>query len=297
MSNDRRSGRGIAATFTRSTVTGSASELRQPRRHHTEAAEAEQVGVVPREAARLEDDPGVLVVLHPAHDGRKHCGGCGACRQHPDPHHQRVCTASSTRPASGSPDATARSKVAFRSLATRSPPCCLRPLVAEGEGKGSRAANPGRAGPQRRASGTQPGRGPCPRSQRGPSDYQPRIVLLETSDGFGYRYTRGDTILDPLVPEGLERQRTQPLTTSRNRPALPIDGGNQALLRVERLPVHVGGRSGHVRRPTLLGALVLKAAAFVTDSRDPEHRPSDRSPHDRKRLRDGACGPCPRGFR
>ena len=132
------------------------------------------------------------------------------------------------------------------------------------------------------------------------------FALLETSDGFGYRYTRGDTILDLLVPEGLDRQRAQPLTTSRTRPALPIDGGNQALLRVERVPVHVGGRSGHVRRPTLLGALVLKAAAFVADSRDPQRHALDiallteaalvsgslrgmaaqASAHDRKRLRD-----------
>lgn len=132
------------------------------------------------------------------------------------------------------------------------------------------------------------------------------FALLETSDGFGYRYARGDTILDLLVPEGLDRQRTQPSTTSRTRPALPIDGGNQALLRVERVPVQVGGRSGHVRRPTLLGALVLKAAAFVADSRDPQRHALDlallteaalvsgslramdaqASPHDRKRLRD-----------
>lgn len=132
------------------------------------------------------------------------------------------------------------------------------------------------------------------------------FALLETSDGFGYRYTRGDTILDLLVPEGMDRQRTQPLTTSRTRPALPIDGGNQALLRVERVPVQVAGRSGHVRRPTLLGALVLKAAALLADSRDPQRHAQDiallteaavvsgslrgmaaqASPHDRKRLRD-----------
>ena len=130
--------------------------------------------------------------------------------------------------------------------------------------------------------------------------------LIETSDGFGYRYTRGDTVLDLLVPEGLDRQRTQPPTTSRARAPLPIDGGNQALLRVERVPVQVGPRSGHVRRPTLLGALVLKAAAFIADSRDAQRHAQDISllmeaalvsgslrgmdaqatPHDRKRLRD-----------
>lgn len=130
--------------------------------------------------------------------------------------------------------------------------------------------------------------------------------LLETADGFGYRYTRGDTTVDLLVPEGLDRQRTRPPTTRRTRPALPIDGGNQALLRVQRVPIQVGTRIGHVRRPTLLGALVLKAAAFVADSRDTSRHAQDiallmeaalisgslrsidthASAHDRKRLRD-----------
>jgi hypothetical protein len=99
--------------------------------------------------------------------------------------------------------------------------------------------------------------------------------LLETADGFGYRYTRGDTTLDLLVPEGLDRQQTQPPTTNRTRPALPIEGGNQALLRVERVPVRVGSRTGYVRRPTLLGAIVLKAAAFVADSRDTQRHAQD----------------------
>lgn len=130
--------------------------------------------------------------------------------------------------------------------------------------------------------------------------------LLATADGFGYRYTRGDTSLDLLVPEGLDRQHTPPPTTSRTRPALPIEGGNQALLRVERVPVRVGSRNGHIRRPNLLGAIVLKAAAFVGDSRDPQRHAEDigllmeaafisgslrsmdaqASAHDRKRLRD-----------
>jgi hypothetical protein len=129
--------------------------------------------------------------------------------------------------------------------------------------------------------------------------------LTETLDGFAYRYTRGGTAIDLLIPEGLERQRQPPVALG-SRPALPIDGGNQALLRVERTPVQVGSRSGHVRRPNLLGALVVKAAAFVVDSRDPERHAEDIAllahaaldsgslremhtqvrPRDRKRLRD-----------
>jgi hypothetical protein len=130
--------------------------------------------------------------------------------------------------------------------------------------------------------------------------------LLDTADGFAYRFTRDDTTLDLLVPEGLDRQRTQPPTMTAGRPALPIEGGNQALRRVERVSVQVGSRSGHVRRPSLLGAVVLKAAAFVADSRDAERHAQDlgllleaalmsgslramdaqATAHDRKRLRD-----------
>ncbi len=130
------------------------------------------------------------------------------------------------------------------------------------------------------------------------------FALAETHDGFAYRYTRGGASIDLLIPEGLDRQRTPPRTASGRDP-LPIDGGNQALLRVERVPVQLGTRIGHVRRPDLLGALVLKAAAYVADSRDTDRHAQDLTllaqaaldsgqlralsqqakPHDRKRLR------------
>ena len=130
------------------------------------------------------------------------------------------------------------------------------------------------------------------------------FTAVATSDGFGYRYERGATVIDLLVPEGLRRQARQPLAT-RARPALAIEGGNQAVLRVERVPVRLGPRAGHVRRPTLLGALVIKAAAFLADARDPGRHAEDIAlltqaaldsgslrtldnhsrPHDRQRLR------------
>lgn len=75
---------------------------------------------------------------------------------------------------------------------------------------------------------------------------------------------------------------------------------------MERIPVRIGAQSGYIRRPNLLGALVLKAAAFVGDSRDARRHAEDigllmeaalvsgslrdmhaqASAHDRKRLRD-----------
>ncbi len=80
--------------------------------------------------------------------------------------------------------------------------------------------------------------------------------------------------MDLLLPEGLERQRNQPRVPG-GRPGLPVEGGNQALIRAERLPVRLGDRTGHVLRPSLLGALVSKSAALVADSRDPDRHRDD----------------------
>lgn len=97
-----------------------------------------------------------------------------------------------------------------------------------------------------------------------------------TSDGYGYRFVRGKIVIDVLIPEGLERQRRYPKTTS-GRPGLGADGGNQALTRAERVPVNLNGRVGRIRRPTLLGALVVKAHAWIVDSRNPERHAQDLS--------------------
>ncbi|PRY57993.1 hypothetical protein BCF74_11423 [Knoellia remsis] len=99
-----------------------------------------------------------------------------------------------------------------------------------------------------------------------------------TSDGYGYRFVRGDrpyqTKVDVLLPEGLDSQTRQPKTMS-GRPGLSTQGGNQALTRAQRVPVIVGGRTGHVRRPTLLGSIVAKAHAYIVDSRLPERHAQD----------------------
>jgi hypothetical protein len=131
---------------------------------------------------------------------------------------------------------------------------------------------------------------------------------VETHDRFGYRYARGDTMMDLLLPEGLERQRKQPITAT-GRPGLAIEGGNQALLRAQRLPVRIGARVGYVRRPSILGALLVKAAALSTDNRTLDRHREDlallgqvalmtgfrlldieATPHDRKRLRSALDG-------
>ena len=90
---------------------------------------------------------------------------------------------------------------------------------------------------------------------------------VKTTDGYGYRFERDNAAIDVLLPAGLDRQREYPTTTSGRR-GLTADGGNQALTRAERVPVTVASLSGHIRRPNLLGAIVVKAHAYVADSRD-----------------------------
>lgn len=97
---------------------------------------------------------------------------------------------------------------------------------------------------------------------------------VRTNDGLGYRYKRDETVIDVMLPEGLERQRTYPKTTSGRR-GFATEGGRQALARAERVPIQIDGTPGHVRRPTLLGAIVAKAHAYIVDSRDPERHAQD----------------------
>jgi hypothetical protein len=100
------------------------------------------------------------------------------------------------------------------------------------------------------------------------------FVEDDTADGYGYRYRRDTASIDLLVPEEVGRQRRIP-TTATGRRGVEMPGGNQALIRSERLPVRLGDRTGLVRRPNLLGALVAKSAASVVDSRDPDRHRED----------------------
>ena len=95
-----------------------------------------------------------------------------------------------------------------------------------------------------------------------------------THDGCGYRFVRGKTTIDVMIPDGFDRQQRY-LKTDSGRPGLQADGGNQALTRAERVPINLDGRVGHVRRPTLLGSLVTKAHAAIIDRRHPERHTQD----------------------
>ena len=81
--------------------------------------------------------------------------------------------------------------------------------------------------------------------------------------GVAHRYHRGRVSLDVLAPDGLG-PRTD-LTTTPPGHTVQVPGGTQALTRTELLPVAVGSSRGLVPRPSLLGAVIIKAAAADVD--------------------------------
>lgn len=94
-----------------------------------------------------------------------------------------------------------------------------------------------------------------------------------SAEGRQHRWVRGDASIDVLLPEGIG-ERAQEREGVTGSPTLPTQGGTQALRRSGVIPVAVDGREGFVRRPNLVGALVVKAAAHtnVGDQDPRRHR-------------------------
>lgn len=123
-----------------------------------------------------------------------------------------------------------------------------------------------------------------------------------STDGFAHRYLRPDksrpVVVDVLAPEGVGA-RTVLVTTPPGR-TVEVPGGTQALNRTERVTIVHEGRRGTVPGPTLLAAIVGKAAATALPPPDRHYRDlallcslvddpftaaEQLTPKDRKRLR------------
>jgi hypothetical protein len=81
-----------------------------------------------------------------------------------------------------------------------------------------------------------------------------------SAEGNQHRWVRGKALIDVLLPEGVGERASKRQGVSGG-PTLPTAGGTQALQRSQVVAVTVDGRQGFVRRPNLIGALVVKAAA------------------------------------
>lgn len=85
----------------------------------------------------------------------------------------------------------------------------------------------------------------------------------------GFRFEVAGQIVDVLAPDGLGSAGPK---TTRNLQTIQIPGGSQALLRSEVVEIVVDGAAVTLRRPTLVGAVLLKARALAVHSRPEDQR-------------------------
>lgn len=83
-----------------------------------------------------------------------------------------------------------------------------------------------------------------------------------SADGIQHRWTKGAAVVDVLIPENTG-ERTAKRKSASGFPTVAVPGGTQALNRSETVDVQVGGRTGVVRRPVILSAMIMKAAARI----------------------------------
>lgn len=89
-------------------------------------------------------------------------------------------------------------------------------------------------------------------------------------DGTSHRWRRGELVVDLLAPDGLRRD---PAVAGSTR-TVQIPGGTQAIKRTETIAVEIDGMLVPVHRPTLLGAVLIKARAILVHA-DPDAQRAD----------------------
>jgi len=92
------------------------------------------------------------------------------------------------------------------------------------------------------------------------------ISGLESDRGF--RFEVNGQIVDVLAPDGL----ATPPTTSGRLQTIQIPGGSQALNRMQAVEIVVDGRRARLFRPTLIGAILLKARSLRVHDRPDDQR-------------------------
>jgi hypothetical protein len=82
------------------------------------------------------------------------------------------------------------------------------------------------------------------------------------AEGQQHRWKRDRASIDVLIPDNVG-ERLARRTGVTGSPTVQTPGGIQALHRSQVVAVDVAGRPGHVPRPSLVGALIMKAAAHT----------------------------------
>ncbi|WP_166521296.1 hypothetical protein [Modestobacter roseus] len=91
------------------------------------------------------------------------------------------------------------------------------------------------------------------------ADFVPDISAEGVAHRFVHPAEPRPVVVDVLAPEGLRPDT--PLYTVRPGRTIQSPGGTQALIRTEPVEIHHEGRVGTIPCPSLLGAIVIKAAA------------------------------------
>jgi hypothetical protein len=100
-------------------------------------------------------------------------------------------------------------------------------------------------------------------------------VELAAPDESGHRFKRGEVTIDLLAPDNLGARADLHTVGSLTTVAI-IAGGTYALERSQPLAARFDGRDAMISCPDLAGALVIKAAATVSDhGLGPERHLSD----------------------
>ena len=81
---------------------------------------------------------------------------------------------------------------------------------------------------------------------------------MPSADGVAHRYRRDGATIDVLAPDNLGKRASLALGSGRT---IEAPGGTQALSRSGTVMVQLDNDSAMIRRPTLVGALLGKAAA------------------------------------
>jgi hypothetical protein len=84
-----------------------------------------------------------------------------------------------------------------------------------------------------------------------------------SADGVAHRFVRGEVGVDVLAPDGVGERVD--LKTIGGGVTVEVGGGTFALQRSEAMAVRSGERTGHVPRPDLVGAILIKAVAVTRD--------------------------------
>lgn len=83
------------------------------------------------------------------------------------------------------------------------------------------------------------------------------------ADNIGHRFVRGRVKIDVLLPDGLGRHTSREVVPGVH--SVEVPGGPQAPRRAEAVRVRVAKQEGTIHRPTLLGAILIKARAVTVE--------------------------------